>query len=63
MIISGLGQREIPATCSDLIYVDVAERESGRILVVYNISWRIKFGEILQFAKFLSLQTFVVYGI
>ena len=39
MIISGLGQVEIPATCSDLIYVGVAERESGHILVVYNISY------------------------
>ena len=25
--------------CSDLIYVGEAERESGRILVVYNISY------------------------
>ena len=44
-------------------------RISPRILLVYNILaiyWRIKFGEISQFAKFAklwSLQTFVVYGI
>ena len=43
-------------------------RISPRILLVYNIlaiCWRIKFGEISQFAKFAklwSLQTFVVYG-
>ena len=41
MIISGLVQREIPATCSDLIYVGVAERESGCILVVYNIGYNV----------------------
>ena len=39
MIISGLGQFEIPAIYSDLIYVGVAECESGCILVVYNISF------------------------
>ena len=39
MIISGLAQLEIHATCSDLIYVGVAERESGPILVAYNISY------------------------
>ncbi len=39
MIISGLGQVKIPATCSDLIDVGVAERESGHILVVYNVSY------------------------
>ena len=36
MIISRL---EIPATCSDLIYVGVVEHESRRVLVVYNISY------------------------
>ena len=35
VIISRLGQLEIPATCSDLIYIGVAERESGCILGVY----------------------------
>ena len=30
---------EIPAMCSNLIYISVAERESGCILVVYNISY------------------------
>ena len=42
MIISGFGQPEILQDrrdlISDLIYVGVAERESGRILVVYNIN-------------------------
>ena len=39
VIISGLGLFEIPAIYSDLIYVGVAECESGCILVVYNISF------------------------
>ena len=39
VIISGLGEHEIPFMCSDLIYVGVVERKLGRILVVYNISY------------------------
>ena len=39
VIISRLSQLEIPATCSDLIYVGVVECEPGHILVVYNISY------------------------
>ena len=43
MIISRLGQPELLQDrrnlISDLIYVGVAECESGRILVVYNISY------------------------
>ena len=32
------------------------------IAIILAICWQIKFGEISQFAKLWSLQTFVVYG-